>query len=185
MRRLTVFNQVSLDGYYCDAHGDMSWAHRDDAEFREFTHQNARGGGVLVFGRVTYEQMAGFWPSAAAQKIDAETARAMNSLEKIVFSKTLSKASWNNTTLYAGDLVGQLRKLKHQAGLDLVIMGSGSLIPPLLDAGLIDELQLVVNPLALGSGRSLFAGVKKPVSLERTSSRNFKNGNVLLCYAPA
>jgi dihydrofolate reductase len=182
MRKLKVFNQVSLDGYFSDGHGDMSWAHKQDAEWRAFTEENARGGGELVFGRVTYELMASFWPTPAALKTAPAVAERMNSLPKVVFSRTLDRASWNNTRLIKGDLAAEVRKLKAEPGPDMVIMGSGSIVSQLIDARLIDEVQIVVNAIVLGSGRTMFEGVKERADLRLKKTRSFSNGNVVLWY---
>ncbi len=105
MRRLTVFNQVSLDGCFVDAHGDMSWAHNTarDAEWQAFVEDNARVGGVLLFGRITYELMARYWPTPAARRSNLIVAEQVNDLPKVVFSRTLDHASWNNARLVKGD----------------------------------------------------------------------------------
>ena len=182
MRKLKVFNQVSLDGYFSDGHGDMSWAHKQDAEWRAFTEEHARGGGELVFGRVTYELMASFWPTPAALKTAPAVAERMNSLPKVVFSRTLDRASWNNTRLIKGDLAAEVRKLKAEPGPDMVIMGSGSIVSQLIDARLIDEVQIVVNAIVLGSGRTMFEGVKERADLRLKKTRSFSNGNVVLWY---
>ena len=185
MRKLIVFNQVSLDGYFVDAKGDMSWAHKQDAEWNEFVAGNATGGGVLVFGRITYEMMASYWPTPAAMKNDPVVADGMNSLPKVVFSRTLAKAAWNNTQVIKGDLTAEIRKLKQASGKDLVIFGSGTIVTQLARAGLIDDYQLVVNPIVLGKGRTLFEGLEEKVTLKLTSTRAFKNGNVVLGYTRA
>lgn len=118
MRKLAVFNNVSLDGYFTDKNNDMNWAHKDpgDAEWNAFVAENAGGGGVLLFGRVTYDLMAGFWPTPLAAQLMPEVAEGMNNMPKIVFSRTLDKATWNNTTLVKEDLAGTVRKLKNQPG---------------------------------------------------------------------
>src|SRR5687767_15122597 len=107
MRSLVVFNSVSLDGYFTGENGDLSWAHAgaDDAEWNEFVGKNASGDGVLLFGRVTYEMMASFWPTPAAMEMMPEVAEGMNRMPKVVFSRSLSSVSWSNTTLAKGDLV--------------------------------------------------------------------------------
>jgi dihydrofolate reductase len=184
VRRLTVFNHVSLDGYFTDANGDMSWAHKDDEEFNAFTAENAAGGGELVFGRITYDLMASFWPTAAAAEMMPEVAEGMNRMPKVVFSRSLDKASWSNTRLLKGDLATQVRKLKKEPGDDMVIMGSGTIVSQLTQARLIDEYQVVVNPLVLGSGRTMFEGVRDRLSLKRTKVRSFGNGNVVVSYEP-
>lgn len=184
MRKLVVFNNVSLDGYFVDMNGDMSWAHKNDAEWNAFTAENASGNGVLVFGRVTYDMMASFWPTPMAMEMMPAVAAGMNSMPKIVFSRTLDEVTWNNTKLVKGDIAAAMRKLKQEAGPDMVILGSGSIVAQFAQEGLIDEFQIVVHPLVLGKGRTLFDGVKEKLALKLTSSRAFGNGNVLLCYEP-
>ena len=185
MRKLTVFNQVSLDGYFTDAHGDMSWAHRSDPEWDAFAQSNATGGGTLLFGRITYEQMASFWPTAQAKQMMPVVADAMNTLPKVVFSRTLNKATWANTALVRTDLVEAVRGLKQAAGSDLVILGSGTIVSQLAQAGLVDVFQVVLNPLVLGQGRTMFEGVDHRLPLKLTDTRRFTNGNVVLSYEPA
>ncbi len=185
MRKLTVFNHVSLDGYFSDEHGDMSWAHKTDPEWNAFASENAKGGGVLVFGRVTYELMTRYWPTPDALRNDPIAAERMNNLPKYVFSRTMDKASWNNTTVLKDDPIEAVLNLKQEPGADMVILGSGSIISRLAPAGLIDEYQVVVNPVVLGKGKTMFEGVKEKLALELTSARAFGNGNVLLCYKPA
>jgi dihydrofolate reductase len=179
-----VFNQVSLDGYFTDKKGDMSWAHKDDPEWNAFASENAKGGGVLLFGRKTYEMMASFWPTPAALEQMPAVAEGMNNLPKVVFSRTLDKATWKNTKLVKGDLVAEVRKMKKAPGGDMVILGSGTIVSQLTQAGLIDEYQFVVDPIVLGQGRTLFEGVKDKLNLKRTNARTFSNGNVVLTYQP-
>ncbi len=182
MRKLVVFNNVSVDGYFTDQNGDMSWAHNQDAEWNAFTQENAGGGGELVFGRKTYDMMVSFWPTPLAAQMMPEVAASMNQLPKIVFSKTLGRATWNNTRLMNGDIAAETQKLKQEPGPGLIIMGSGSIVSQLAQAGLIDEFQIVVHPLVLGAGRTLFEGGKEKLDLTLASTRTFKNGNVLLSY---
>ena len=182
MRRLIVFNSVTLDGYFTDKNNDMSWAHKGDPEFNSFTEENAKSGGELVFGRVTYEMMKSFWPTDNARKMFPAVADKMNNAKKIVFSRTLDKTDWNNTRLLKGDLVDEVRKLKNEPGDELVIMGSGSIVAQLTDAHLIDEYQMIMNPIVLGGGRTMFDGINDKLNLKLTSTRAFKNGNVLMSY---
>jgi dihydrofolate reductase len=184
MRKLTSFMNVSLDGYFADSNGDMSWAKHDDREFREFVADNAKRGGVLLFGRTTYELMASYWPTPLAARNDPMLAERMNNLPKIVFSRTLDKASWNNTMLVKGDMPAHVRKMKNESGDDMVVLGSGSIMSQLAQAGLIDELQFVINPIVLGGGSAVFVGIKAKLNLKLAKSRAFHNGNVFLCYEP-
>jgi dihydrofolate reductase len=186
MRRLVVFNQVTLDGYFTGDGGDFSWAHRgsDDPEFSAFVEENARGGSELLFGRVTYELMASYWPTPLAQKNDPVVAERMNSLPKVAFSRSLKTASWNNTRLVRGDIADEVRKMKEQSGPGMAILGSGSIVAQLAPEGLIDEYQIVVNPVALGIGRTMFEGIQRELNLRLTKTRTFRNGKVFACYEP-
>ena len=182
MRKLNVFNQVSLDGYFVNNTGDMSWAHKQDAEWNEFTSSNAGGGGELLFGRVTYDMMKSFWPTPQALQAMPEVAKQMNALPKVVFSTTLSEAGWNNTKIVKSNITDEVRKMKNESGPDMVIMGSGTIVAQFAKEGLIDQYQIVVNPIVLGSGRTMFDGLEDSLDLRLTSTRSFKNGNVVLQY---
>jgi dihydrofolate reductase len=186
MRKLIVFSQVTLDGYFAAMNGDISWAHKNnqDTEWTEFVADNANGGGLLLFGRITYELMASYWPTPQAIENDPIVAERMNSLPKVVFSRTLEQSSWSNTRLTKGDIADEIRQLKSEPGEDMAILGSGSVVSQLAQAGLIDEFQIVVNPVVLGKGRTMFDGVKEMLRLKLTKTRTFGNGNVLLCYEP-
>ena len=186
MRKLLVFNNITLDGYFTGPNGDLGWAKRDnpDPEFNAYVAENAKGGGLLVLGRLTYELMASYWPTPFAMQNDPIVAEGMNRLPKLVFSRTLDKAAWSNTTLVKQDLLGAVRRLKSEPGPAMSILGSGSLVSQLAPHGLIDEYQLVVNPVVLGDGRTMFDGLKQTLSLHLTRTRAFANGNVLLCYEP-
>lgn len=184
MRKLTVFNNVTLDGYFTGSDGDMSWAHQSDSEFSAFVQDNAKGGGVLVLGRTTYEMMASYWPTPMAKANNPVVAKRINDQPKIVFSRTLDGASWSNTTLLKGDPATEIRKLKQQSGPDMTILGSGSIVAQLAAHGLVDEYQIVVVPIVLGAGRTLFQGLAGKQALKPIKTRAFGNGSVLLCYAP-
>jgi dihydrofolate reductase len=185
MSKIIVFNHVTLDGYFVDMNGDMSWAHKNDSEWNAFVADNAKGDATLLFGRITYELMAGFWPTPSAIESMPVVAERMNSMPKIVFSRTLDQALWNNTKLVKGDLAAEVRKMKKESGNDMVIMGSGSIVSQLAQEGLIDEYEVVVNPIVLGKGRTMFEGVKEKLNLKLTKTRAFGNGNVFLCYESA
>jgi dihydrofolate reductase len=183
MRKLIVFNQITTDGYFTDRNGDMSWAHKNDPEWNEFVGGNAGGDGTLLFGRVTYQMMASFWPTPTAMQQMPEVAEGMNRLPKLVLSRSLREATWQNTKIVKD--LAELAAIKNEKGSDIVVLGSGNVVAQLAEQGLVDEYQLIVNPIALGAGRTLFDGVSKRVALKRTNERAFKNGNVLICYAPA
>jgi dihydrofolate reductase len=186
MRTLIVFNNLTLDGYFTGANGDFSWAHgaHQDAEFNEFVASNASGEGQILLGRVTYQLMASYWPTPMALKNDPVVAEGMNRMSKVVFSKTLDQASWSNTKLVKADIVAEVRKMKKEPGDGMAILGSGSIVSQLASEGLIDEYQVVVNPIILGHGRTMFEGVKEKIGLKLTKTRTFKSGKIFLCYEP-
>jgi dihydrofolate reductase len=185
MPKLYAFNSISVDGYFKSPDGDLGWAHRaDDAEWSDFVAGNAKGGGRLLFGRVTYEMMAAYWPTPMAAQNDPVVAEGMNRHQKVVFSRTLDKVTWQNTKLVKGDLAREVRRMKAEPGDDIVILGSGSIVAQLAREALIDEYQLVTVPVVLGQGTTLFEGLDRVLPLRRTKTRTFKNGNLLACYEP-
>jgi dihydrofolate reductase len=183
MRKLIVFNLVTLDGYFSGPNGEIDW-HQVDEEFFQFATEQLENIGALLFGRVTYEGMASYWPTPAAQESDPVTADQMNRIEKYVFSTTLDKADWNNTTLVKASAADEVAKLKAQPGKDLFIFGSADLASFLLKRGLVDEYRLIVVPVALGEGKTLFPDMAQPVQFSLLHTRTFRNGNVLLIYQP-
>ncbi|MCV3208742.1 dihydrofolate reductase family protein [Mesorhizobium sp. YC-39] len=187
MRKLRVFNSVSLDGYFTDANNDYSFAHEgaNDPDLLEFTKGNAQGKNALVFGRLTYELMAAWWPTPEAAKAMPEIAKGMNEAAKYVFSRTLGSAEWSNTTLLKDDPETAIARIKQTPGPGMTVLGSGTIVAQLAAAGLIDEVQLLVCPVVLGSGKSQFAGVTGKPRWTLSRSKTFKNGRVFLAYSRA
>jgi dihydrofolate reductase len=183
-RKLSMFNNVSLDGYFTDADGDMSFAKPQghDEEHLEFMRRNAGGNSVLVFGRITYEMMASFWPTDMARQMMPDVAKAMNASPKLVFSRSLKKADWSNTMLLSGDPATEIARLKKEDGPDMTVLGSGQIAAQLTQAGQFDEIGLMVIPVLLGKGRTLFEGVTGRPRLKLKTARPFQNGSVYLTY---
>ncbi len=184
MPHLNAFIMLTLDGCYADPNNDMSAFHKspDDAEWNSFVAGNATGGGTLIFGRITYEMMAGFWPTPMAAKAMPAVAEGMNAAKKILVSRTITQPAWQNTAVLDGELVAGVRSLKQQPGPPITLLGSGSIVAQLLPHRLIDVLQIVINPIILGGGKKLFDGVNATLPLKLTKSRTFKNGSVVLWY---
>ena len=182
MRKLIFFMATSLDGYYEGPGHSIDW-HNVDEEVKEFANAQLDSVDVILFGRVSYEMMANYWPTEMALKNDPVTAAAMNSKAKLVFSRTLSNVTWQNTQLVKDNIEQEVIKLKAQPGRDLII-GSSDLSVSLMAHGLIDEFRIMLNPVALGEGKSLFKGLQKRLNLELFNTRTFKSGNILLYYRP-
>jgi dihydrofolate reductase len=175
---------VTLDGYYEGPNGEFDWPNVDD-EFNEFAISQLNDIDTLLFGRVTYEGMAGYWPTPDAREDDPAIAERMNSVPKVVLSKTLDKVDWQNTTLIKGDEADAISELKRRPGKYLAIFGSPSLTVSLLERGLVDELRVMVHPILLGAGKSLFRTLKDRVPVKLQWTTTFSSGNVLLSYRPA
>jgi dihydrofolate reductase len=180
MRELIVSNLVSLDGYFEGPNQELDWFIVEE-EFLEYASETLRSIDAILYGRITYEHMAAYWPHAMDN--DAFITHKMNSLQKIVFSKTLDQAEWNNTTVVKGDIAEEVKKLKQQPGKDLVIFGSGQLVSFLAEKGLIDEYRIIVNPVILGKGNPLFK-VKDKISLNLVDTKELSSGVIILYYEP-
>lgn len=186
MRKLTAFNFISLNGFFKGPDNDISW-HKHGEEESDYSAEAMQKDNILLFGRITYQMMANFWPTPFAMEKDPRTARGMNNAEKIVFSNTLSQNSptivaWNKTTVVSGDIVTEVRKIKEAPGKDMTILGSGSIISQFAEHGLIDEYQIMVDPVALVKGTPMFDGITQQLDLKFTGTRTFKSGTVLLNY---
>jgi dihydrofolate reductase len=183
MGKLVAFNFVTLNGYFKGPDGDISW-HRHGAEENEYGAEMLKAGSTLIFGRVTYEMMASYWLTPLAINEAPIVAEGMNRAEKIVFSRTLEKADWSNTRLVKDNIVEEIRKMKQTPGKDLALLGSGSILTQLADQGLIDEFQIMVDPVVLGDGTPIFHGIRHKLDLKLIRTRVFKSGVVLLSYRP-
>lgn len=184
MRKLISFMVTTLDGYYAGPEGEFDWPNVDE-EFNEFAVSQLRDIDTLLFGRATYEGMASYWPTPQATQDDPEVAGYMNGIAKVVFSSTLQRADWENTTLVRGDAPDAVARLKQEAGRYLALFGSPTLTASLLDRGLVDELRVMINPILLGAGSSLFGTLTGRVPLTLSQTTTFSSGNVLLRYRPA
>jgi dihydrofolate reductase len=183
-RKLISFMVVTLDGYYEGPNGEFDWPNVDD-EFYEFSIDQLNDIDILVFGRATYEVMADYWPTPAAHEESPAIAERMNTISKVVVSTKLGVADWQNTSLVNGSTAEAISELKRQPGKYLAIFGSPQLTASLLEQGLVDELRVMVHPILLGGGKSLFRTLSDRVPLELRQTRTFESGNVMLTYRPA
>ena len=181
MGRLIMWNLVTLDGFFegaekwsLDWH-DIAWGD----ELKELSVAQLRSAAMLLFGRITYQGMAGHWPTAKG-----EVAHLMNSIPKVVFSQTLDRADWNNTRLVSGSPVEVIPKLKGEVSKDIFLMGSATLASSLMPAGLIDEYRLCQAPVVLGKGTPLFKPAGDSTRMRLLDAKPLKSGAVLLRYEP-
>ena len=185
MRKVFLFMMVSLDGYMEGEGHDLSW-HHVDTEFNDFAAKQMDEADTILFGRRTYELMASFWPSPAGLGGDPVVASKMNNTPKIVFSKTLKKVEetehWKNIRHIKDNIAEEIQKLKEQPGKGIIVLGSNNLCVTLLENNLLDEIRLMINPVAIGKGTPLFAGLKNKKEFTLASTHTFSSGNILLCY---
>jgi dihydrofolate reductase len=168
---------MSIDGFFEDEEKKLDWFTPDESFFT-YARAMLRSVDTILFGRATWEHMAAYWPSAPADEI----AEQMNQLPKVVFSKTLPVADWQNSRLVRSDAVEEVQRLKQLPGRDMVILGSAALSSCLLQAGLIDEYRVIVAPVVLGRGTPLFQDVRARIGLRLTDVRRFDSGVVMLSY---
>ncbi|HEX4299243.1 MAG TPA: dihydrofolate reductase family protein [Gammaproteobacteria bacterium] len=186
MRKVLVSNLISLDGYLAGPDGDLSWF-ATGPDFFAYVNRMMPTLGLLLFGRVTYEMMAAYWTNPANTKDnDPVVTDPMNELPKLVASRSLQKAAWgrwDNASVTA-DPVSAVRELKSQPGGDMAIFGSGGLVSTLAEAGLIDEYRIMMNPIILGQGVSMFRGMRQRIPLKLMASEVFDKKLVMLTYHP-
>jgi dihydrofolate reductase len=183
MGKIIVSNYVTLDGYFAGPNGEIDWFVWDK-ELAEASKELLNSMDTLLFGRVTYELMASYWPTVSSQTEDPVIIDAMNNLPKIVFSRTLDKIEWNNSRLIKNKIVERVATLKQEPGKDMVIYGSGSIVSAFAQAGLIDDYWIFVNPVVLGSGKVLFKGLDNRLKLKLLNTKAFRCGVALLKYEP-
>jgi dihydrofolate reductase len=183
MGKVSVFNFVTLNGYFEGPKGDIGW-HRHGAEENAYAADALKSGNTLLFGRVTYEMMASYWPTPLAFKNDPTVAEGMNNADKIVFSRTLKKVEWSNTRLVKDKLAEEIEKMKQMPGKNMTVLGSGSLVTQLAQLRLIDEFQIMVDPVLLGDGTPMFKGINEKLDLKLIATKTFKSGVILLSYEP-
>ena len=180
MRKIFVFMNISIDGYVETPGHDLSWAHGGDSD--PFASEQGHEVETILFGRRTYEMMSSFWPTPQAAQMAPETARFMNEKQKFVASHSVFDPGWKDVTVLAGDVVGEVRKLKERPGNTIAIFGSNTLSASLVDARLIDEFQIMVNPVVLGEGTSVFRGLAEKAELRLVEAQKMAWGGVLLTY---
>ena len=184
MRKVIVSEMVSLDGFFAGPDGDINW-HVVDEDFNQLAIDLLGSVDTLLFGRVTYELMKSYWPTETAATDDPIIAEKMNTLPKVVFSKTLEKVEWGewkNVRLVKGDLREEVAKLKQEPGKDMVLFGSGKIVSALAQSGLIDDYLLFVAPVVLGNGISLFEGINATIKIKLVGTQRLSSGVVLLRY---
>jgi dihydrofolate reductase len=185
MRKLVLFMHISLDGFAAAENGALDWISYD-SDLQHYADGIVATVGSPVYGRVTYEMMAGYWPTVLndpnESKRNRQHAQWVDGATKIVFSRSMEKATWNNTIVIQDNITEEINKLKQQPGKDLVIFGSPRLAHSLMALDLIDEYQLTLNPVLLGTGTPAFQDIKNKTNLKLVKATPLNNGVVGLHY---
>jgi dihydrofolate reductase len=187
MRKLKLQVQMSVDGYIGGPNGEMDWMTWNwDDKIMAYVNELTDSVDTILLGRKMTDGFIGHWSNAMKDTSNAEYPFAKKMMEKpkFVFSKTLDKSNWENTTLVKGDLVEEVNKLKKQNGKDIIVYGGASFDSSLIKAGLIDEFHLFVNPAIIGNGLSIFKEISAKKSLKLVKAIPFECSIVLLNYIP-
>lgn len=180
MRQLILQMGVTLDGYVAGTGSEGDWGlPEEDPEVRAWKVASLSKVGTHIMGRVTYEEMARYWPSSTGQYADF-----MNQLPKVVFSRTLPAAEWAGSRIARGDLAEDIAALKSESGGEIMAHGGAAFVQALSRLGLIDEYRLVIMPVALGSGLPLFKDLTRPLRLDLTEAKSFPDGTAIHVYQP-
>lgn len=187
MRKLILSANITLDGYMAGEYGELDWHFSHwNGELMESALEQLRGIDTILVGRVAYESMSAHWPKAEKNKMnsasEAEFAQTMNRLQKIVFSKTLSRTSWNNSMVMDEIDASQIQELKKQRGKDMIIWGGVTIASAFLEKKLFDEYRISIAPIVIGKGISLSKEITKGLRLKLLHTRVFSNGVVTMTY---
>jgi dihydrofolate reductase len=185
MRKIVSFVHVSLDGFVASANRGLDWIIVNEEIF-DYVEQRIRETDTALYGRITYQMMESYWPTAADQptatRHDIEHSRWYKKATKIVLSRTMKGDNLPNTKIISSNLTGAITKLKQGAGTDILMFGSPTATHSLMAENLIDEYWLFINPILLGQGIPLFKGIKDRTSLKLVTSKTFSSGVVCLQY---
>ena len=185
MRKLISFMHISLDGFVAGPKGEMDWI-KVDEELFDFVGNRIREGNTSLYGRVTYQMMESYWPTAAdkpsATRHEIEHSKWYAKVHKVVLSKTMKDEDLTNTTIISDNLSDRINEIKQQAGSDILLFGSPTATHSLIQQNLIDGFWLFVNPIILGQGIPLFADIKDKIKLTLLTTHQFTCGVTELNY---
>jgi dihydrofolate reductase len=179
MRKIIVSNLVTLDGFFEGKNGELDWFIIDE-EFFDYVKEMFKSVDTILYGRKTYQHMENYWPDA--EDNDPTITHFMNKLQKIVFSKTLHNANWNNSKIIRENIAEEIEEMKKLPGKDMVIFGSGEIVSFLTHQGLIDEYRIILNPVIIGNGNPMFNGIHEKINLKLQKIKSLNSGVVILYY---
>lgn len=181
MKKIIAVEWLSLDGYFSRENDETDWFVWDK-EMEAYYQKMFMGFDTILFGGTTYKIMADYWPKAPSSDENSDIKDFMNNSPKVVFSKSLKKAEWNNSVVKKVIVPEEIKKMKQEADKDIVIFGSGSIVSALTKLKLIDEYQFLVNPVFLGNGKTIFKSEDAKAKLKLLDAKKFECGNMMLHY---
>jgi dihydrofolate reductase len=186
MRKVIVAMQMTLDGFIEGPNGELDWAMKEDEETWKDVFDLQGSSDTLLLGRVMYPAFENYWLGAytnpSSTKNEIEYARLADTMQKLVFSRTLDKVVWKNTRIVKDHIEEELLRMKQEPGKDMVILGGAGLVSTFMNLGLIDEYHLIINPIILGKGKPMFKDLKERHHVKLLATKTFRSGKVMLHY---
>jgi dihydrofolate reductase len=185
MRKVKLSMQMTINGYVAGPNGENDWmTWNPDDEFMEFLNANFDSSDTILLGRKLADGFIKYWENALDKNPDTPLAKKIVDTPKVVFTKTLDKSTWNNTTLAKGNLAEEIASLKKQNGKDMLVIGGAGFVSSLIKEGLIDEYHLIINPTAIGNGMTIFNSLDRIQKFTPTQSKLYSGGKTVLSYKP-
>jgi dihydrofolate reductase len=185
MRKVKLSMQMTINGYVAQPNGENDWmTWNPDDELMEFMNSHFDSSDTMLLGRKLADGFIEYWENAADKNPDTPFAKKIVDMPKVVFTKTLDKSTWNNTTLAKGNLAEEIANLKKQSGKDIIVFGGAGFVSSLIKEGLIDEYHLIVNPTAIGSGMTIFNSLDRIQKFSPIQAKLYPGGKTVLSYKP-
>ena len=185
MRKLKLQMQMTINGYVAQPNGKNDWmTWNPDDKLLEFINSLIDSSDTILLGRKMTDGFVKHWENAVRNNPDTPFAKKMVDTPKVVFTKTLDKSTWNNTTLAKGNLAEEIANLKKQNGKDIIVYGGAGFVSSLIKEGLIDEYHLIINPTAMGNGMTIFNSLDSIQKFTPIQSKLYSGGKTVLSYKP-
>jgi dihydrofolate reductase len=185
MRKVKLQIQMTINGYVGQPNGEMDWmTWNPDDQLIEFINSNFDSSDTILLGRKMADGFIKHWENAVDKNPNIPFAKQIVSTPKVIFTKTLDKSTWNNTTLAKGNLAEEIANLKKQDGKDIIVVGGAGFVSSLIKEGLIDEYHLIVNPTAISSGMTIFNSLNGMQKFSPTQAKLYPGGKIVLSYKP-
>ncbi|HEX9512072.1 MAG TPA: dihydrofolate reductase family protein [Puia sp.] len=188
MRKVKLQMQMTINGYVGGLNGENAWmTFNPDNEYMEFLNSNFDSSDTILLGRKAAEGFINYWQNTFDKNPDTPLAKKIVDTPKVVFTKTLDKSTWNNTTLAKGDLaeeIGNLKKSRNGGSKDILVLGGAEFVSSLIKEGLIDEYHLIVNPTAISNGMTIFKSLDRIQKFSPVQAKLYTGGKIVLSYKP-